>query len=552
MNPLRPEPPFVWPEPRVIEGQCNYLHHPPFAELVQTSRGLFGVVSAITTRGVETLERWLQQSPELQARIVVVVYPTCATKEADLSLLLQLVERIPGRVFVHIHPLEVATDRATNMLCFLAQTTGAVNVVAGPTDDFGAAAQQAGQVNLVFRADPGLVDSIKEYFDWLWLHSCEITANGAIRIPNLMWPPGTADAARAWWEYVNYGLDSSLGTEPPTAAGLVDPVTGDATAESEEKSKITSPTDELGVPKMDELGADIARIYGKGALVSIDKLSRIPPLDAPLNPSIFGDSAAIQTGNVKRKVSMRVTVIDDKTRKEIEKRRQGMHLLLTKFTFGLADNMRWMPYQARPLFEAELDRVNAEGHQLISNLLKGNPAAFVQERRPAIVADLETMYAALGKPGFVPSYAVDEVVESLVDRLKKAHLANFMPQITYSVVTFDPTVNELASPWGQAFALLADIVAFPRKALTDSFFFRGLRVSEDDLFEAMNVVDDALFRDLHLRGIKDRCRAELDLIAQIKQALLESRVRCELVWRILAGDTVASVSAALYKKLGQG
>jgi hypothetical protein len=43
-------------------------------------------------------------------------------------------------------------------------------------------------------------------------------------------------------------------------------------------------------------------LYEAGALVSIDKLSRIPPLDAPLDPSLFGDASALQRGNVTRKV----------------------------------------------------------------------------------------------------------------------------------------------------------------------------------------------------------------------------------------------------------
>ena len=76
--------------------------------------------------------------------------------------------------------------------------------------------------------------------------------------------------------------------------------------------------------------------------------------------------------------------------------------------------------------------------------------------------------------------------------MRKVQSANFMPKLSYSVVSFSRTDNAMVSPWGQAFSLLADITAFPRKALTDSFFLRGLKVPEDDLIEAMNVADDAL------------------------------------------------------------
>ena len=142
----------------------------------------------------------------------------------------------------------------------------------------------------------------------------------------------------------------------------------------------------------------IARLYAKGLLVSVDKLTRIPPLDAPLDPSIFGDPAEMQRGNVTRKVSMRVSAIDEKTLKDIDRRRQGLRTLLAKFTFGLADNMRWMPASARPLFEAELNRLNDEGQKLIADLLKGDVQAFVHGKRDALVADLNAMHRELGRP----------------------------------------------------------------------------------------------------------------------------------------------------------
>lgn len=106
----------------------------------------------------------------------------------------------------------------------------------------------------------------------------------------------------------------------------------------------------------------------------------------------------------------------------------------------------------------------------------------------------------------------------------------------------------MASPWGQAFSLLSDIANFPRKALTDSFFFRGMKVKEDELIEAMNVADDALYGDLRNRGIKDRCRDELDLLSRIEKEPLESRKRCELVCKILAGEPIAGIEKALKTK----
>jgi hypothetical protein len=84
--------------------------------------------------------------------------------------------------------------------------------------------------------------------------------------------------------------------------------------------------------------------------------------------------------------------------------------------------------------------------------------------------------------------------------------------------------------------------------LTDRFFFNGLKVGEDDLIDAMNVADDALCRDFRARGIKERCRAELDLLGHIEMASIDTRDRCELMYRVIDGDSTDAVDAALKTK----
>ena len=44
---------------------------------------------------------------------------------------------------------------------------------------------------------------------------------------------------------------------------------------SEDGQAVAPPTEELGLPKLDQLAEQMARLYEKGALVSIDKLGRI-------------------------------------------------------------------------------------------------------------------------------------------------------------------------------------------------------------------------------------------------------------------------------------
>ena len=144
--------------------------------------------------------------------------------------------------------------------------------------------------------------------------------------------------------------------------------------------------------------------------------------------------------------------------------------------------------------------------------------AFVAAKRDSVVADINAMHAELGRQGKVPEGVITRVVDSLKDRLRKAQTASFVPTLSYSTISFASTESALVSPWGQAYSFLSDIAKFPREALTDSYFWRGVRVREDALIEAMNVAEDALCRDLGSRGIKDRCRAELNLLSKIEKA----------------------------------
>ncbi len=550
MNPLNPQPPFVWPEPRVLDEMCacTYEHQPPFGDMALKARFLFGIVSAPTTRGIDILKTWMDTNENLKVTIIVIVYPACATKQQDLYRLLKLVADTSNRLTVHVHPLEWVTDRASTSLCCLAPYQDVVHILTGPSEDFGLSPMNDRHINFVFRGDPVLLEGFKRWFDFQWANSPEITAKGVAQIPDLVLPKGPEEGARLWQVYMHVCANACEPPEGPVAVAEVDPNTGDVKIKDKDGKEVTPPTEEGGIKKLDPLAEFVARLYEKGSLISIDKLSRIPPLDAPLDPSVFGDASELQRGNVTRKVSMRVSIIDDKTLKEIDKRRQGLRTLLTKFTFGLADNMRWMPDTACTLFEAELKRINEEGQKIISTLLEGGVEKFIDAKKPALIKDINAMYAELGRPGQVTEDVITKAIESLKDRLEKTQSANFMPKLSFSAVRFERTDNAMASPWGQAYSLLSDIANFPRKALTDSFFFRGLKVKEDDLIEAMNVADDSLCRDLRTRGIKDRCRAELDLLSRIEKEPLESRKRCELVRKILAGEPTADIEKALKTK----
>jgi hypothetical protein len=267
---LKPQPSYVWPEPRALEKMCTYEYQPPFGELALSSHSLFGIVSALTEQGVDVLEYWLEGNPDLKVCLVVMVYPACATRQADLLRLLKTVERLPDKLSVYIRPLERITDRGSNALCFLTPDSDVAHIVTGPSEDLGLDSQQKGQINFTLRADPALTEAFKRYFDWLWANSRDLIAKGVALIPDLVLPEGTEEGAQQWQAYVDNCINAELPKYMRDVVAHVDPVTGDIKICAEDGQEVAPPTERLGLAKLDQLAEQMARLYDKGVLVSID------------------------------------------------------------------------------------------------------------------------------------------------------------------------------------------------------------------------------------------------------------------------------------------
>jgi len=195
--------------------------------------------------------------------------------------------------------------------------------------------------------------------------------------------------------------------------------------------------------------------------------------------------------------------------------------------------------QARELFESEVNRIGEEGQKLISELWKGNVEGYINSKREALVNDINGMFLQLGRTNKVTDEVIDRVVENLKARFKRAQSTSFMPKLTYSTISFVHTDkdNAYASPWGQAYSLLADIAGFSRKALTDSFFLRGLKVSDESLLEVMNVANDALLRNQQSRGIRIAAKRSLTFCPESRR----------LPWNRGTGVSLLNASSTLVK-----
>jgi hypothetical protein len=534
--------PFVWPEPRISSGFSRYETALPFEADARAAQSVFGVVSAIDAKAVNWMEGYLEDNPEAKLRLVISIHPTCRTSRSDLQHLLRLAERHVDRADFRVFPEASLLDRSSNLLC-LCGVDGRVAVSVGPTENLGFAPVSPSHANLASTVTAAALEACRKWFDYLWGIAGPLRPDIVSSMPHLMLPEGDREAARLWADYRRRCLAQESTAEPPVRA-IVNPESGEVVLVDHNDEAIPSPTEAIGVPKLDPLSEHVARIFELGVLVSVDKLSRIPPLEAPVKPSWFDVESFRQTGMVTAQTSIKVAPFDETTLRKIDRLRRVSGEVLPSYSFALADGVRWIPKQAIPLFEAALTAANGDAKKLLGETVGNDIQAFLTAQRDRIRNDAQRMYAAYHPGGKIPEDAVTNIVNELSLRLEKTKADQLIPKVAYSPVAFNPSQNsEWSSPWGQAFALLKGIAEFPRQAMTDRFFWRGIKTDENALVNAMNVAGDYLVEEYGGRKAAQRAQLELEMIKQLEAVSCDAQAKCRALWTLITTGNEEAVVA---------
>lgn len=531
-EPIEPQIPFVWPEPRVSAGVSRYTSALPFESAVRSAETVFGVISAIDSRAINWMEGFLADQTDSRLLLVVSIHPTCRTTEGDLRELMRLVERHGDRAGFKVFPEHSLEDRSSNLLCLYC-ADGSLAISTGPTENLGYAPTSASHANVAIQVNAGAFEACRKWFDYLWGMAGPLRPEVAGTMPRLVLPEGDLEATRLWDAFRKQCLDQSATDQDPVRVE-VDPESGEVVLIDEYGEPIDSPTEVMGVPKLDHLAEGVARIFDLGALVSIDKLSRIPPLEAPVKPEWFGVDSFRQTGMVRAQTSIKVAPFDEATLKKIDRLRRVSGELLPRYSFSLADGVRWIPRAAIPLFEAALTAANDDAKRLLGATIGDSVEGFLLSQRDRIQADAQRMYEVYHPGGRIPDNAVGNILEELKIRLDKTRGDKIIPRVAYSPVAFNPShSSEWSSPWGQAFALLKGIAEFPRHAMTDRFFWQGIRTDEDALIKAMDVAGDYLAAEYGGRKAKQQAAIDLDLIRRLEDASGDAQDKCRALWALI-------------------
>jgi hypothetical protein len=535
-KPLTPPMPFVWPEPLVSAGFTQYASALPFETVARTALSVFGVVSAIDAQAVNWMEGYLSDNPKAQLRLVISIHPTCRTTEADLHELIRLVERHHGRADYKVFPEASMLDRSSNILC-LCDADGNTAVSVGPTENLGFAPAPPSHANLATAVTSATFEACRKWFDYLWGVAGPLRPELASSMPKLVLPEGDPKAAQLWEAYRHKCLTGGRDDEASVKA-VVNPDTGALQLMDNSNQPVASPTEAMGVPKLDPLSNYLARIFDLGSLVAVDKTSRIPPLEAPVKPDWFDVDSFKQTGMVKAQTSIKVSPFDESTLRKIKQLRRVSGDLLPRFSFALADGVRWMPKKVIPFFEAALTKANSEATALLGKTISGNVTDFLASQRERIHNDAQRMYEAYHPGGKIPGSAVDKILNELKVRLDRTGGNKLFPMLSYSPMAFNPyQKSEWSSPWGQAFVLLKGVAEFPRLAMTNRFYLQGIHTDEDALVKAMDVAGDHLVKDYGSRKAMQRAADELALMKELEETAVNPLDKCRALWHLITtGD----------------
>lgn len=539
---ISPVSPFLWPETRVLNQSHRYINAPVFGAEIVEAKTIFGVVHNLTIEGVNWIVGALGDDEERSVCLILAIYPACATNSEVLRSLLQHCDRFSHRLKVRLKPMPRGEDRVTTNLCIVSKT-GSSKMVVLPSGNFSLRPVSPDFLHLCFATDTALHHQFTSWFDYQWAIGNPLDAASA-NVPDLVPAVGDPEADRQWQVYLAR-LSQQQSNEGNRQTITVDSETGDIV--DAEGNRIESVLDQAKVPRPSIAMVQVGKVLHQGSLATIDNSSRVGPLDCPISAELFGVDADRRTGTVSRETKFRVSAIDEKTLKKLESFRKRTRELLNKMSYPLADGARWVPHTARPLLEQELQRVNEEGKKLLGDTVGEDVHAFVESKRQDVAVDAQKQYAEMHAGKTIPKEKVDQILEELKNRLRRATGGKLLPMLSFLDVRIATAPDsDWSTQASQAFRFLVHVAKYPRDCLTDSFFMRGLRVDQKELMLAMNVVDDSLVKLFASDGSGiDLAHEQNRWIERIQTADSDDILKCDALYRMMQGGDEKQIQKIL-------
>jgi len=585
----------IIPDNLVLTRQAAYAQPTPLIALLEGADHVQGMIAGLDHRGVEWL-RVLVRRPSLRSvHLVLAVYAGGPTWDDVLRDALEIQQESGGKVSFRLLARRGGPDRPANLLWIRLPDQATSMVITGNVSNALLVDQwDPTDAVLTLPIDAVAEDALHKWFDLLTGFSRPLNDTTAAA-PRLRLPDGSEEAARLWAENILRSHENP-NAFPAWKAGdvrgdsvadfrvlvrteysatleadhvslprpYVDPDTSEVQTEVE-VGQAAPLARRLAFPRVDPVLLAVQRVLTKGALVSVERVGRAPPLAMPIRSELFGELAQQRVGSASRRQTFSVSLFDEKSRKLLDGRHDALSIKLAAFSLMMREGQRWMPQMAFALFDAEITDARHKSEAALLRAI-GVPAtdsmeaerkteaagAFVAGLSVKVARDLTDLAAQIGARSRPTQSFMDEVLTGLKQRLEANLAKGMVPNIsrTQAQLWVREDVNQ--TPWGTVQRFLASAARLPRQVLTDPFRMNGLVITRDELLRAFDPFEDPLVRKfLDGSRVEDQAGDELRLIDHIEaQDACTPWQRAQALYLLISGKGEAAVQQALKKERG--
>jgi len=349
---------------------------------------------------------------------------------------------------------------------------------------------------MCFPLEPATADALRKWFDNLHAHSRNLTPETAAA-PQLQPAEGDAEGERLWQKYLEV-LDGR--DQDPAAEPVINADTGEV-----EQAAEPTPSNLKDFPRPDPVFSAVQTEMAKGALVSLEQVDRIPPIDVPIRSEMLGEIGTRRVGGASRRVAYRVSLFDEKTQKRLNNRHADASTRLSAFSLMLREGQRWMPEAAFSLFAQELAASQQKSREALLAAIGNKSAAdFASALSDKVAGDLRELAKQAGVSTTPPDSL--NVLELLKKRLETHLGKGAAPCIVRIEASLSAREDAHYSPWSTVQTFLASAARLPREVMSDPFRMRSLLTKPEALVSAFDLFGDPLVRRYRARGWRIRPR----------------------------------------------
>jgi len=318
---LYPTIPFIWFDQRIHEGIRQHVARGPLFSYLESSDQIFGLLEGLNDNGIDIIESLVTEK-QLKCMIIISLYAACSTQQNHLKRLAKLQSLRDSESFRILTSNVWGGSKSSILYCQGPSHPDGLFMI-GPSSNLGLEKTDLARANFAFRANSSLFAAWYNWFEWLWSkHAAPLTAE-TTEIPELVPAKGTEEAATIWSEYMAEVMLASLSGDAQVKPEVtVDPDTGQVTVKNEDDGIVQPIKEGLNIQKPDPFVEEMESIFEKGDMVTINKFSRLRPLDMPIKAEWFGVESLRRRGAVSRKVEYRISVIEGKTLRKLENKRE--------------------------------------------------------------------------------------------------------------------------------------------------------------------------------------------------------------------------------------